>query len=208
MGTFLLVGGIICSKWHLGMSYCSKTPKGPNWLSPIGNPQSWFSQSHALDIRAPLVSFVSDLCLISVTPLPCMWHFAQAVFCVLNGLYYSTIVSKTEGTSDDHRVDTTCHKTQTVERDRAPEHWFSQVKATAKIQALKSTIRERTKNLTTHISHYCKTKLPGFKTAKARMYRGKAENKEVTKIGSLKWQLINRLRLGNDVRKQIFRRKN
>ena len=97
--------------------------------------------------------------------------FSQQVACCISiGLNYCTIVSKTEGTTYDHKGGLTCQRTQTIEQERTHSQEFPQVKATAKIKALKNTIRERTKNLTTHISHYCKTKLPDLKATRGRMY--------------------------------------
>ena len=101
-------------------------------------------------------------------PVHSLLRFSQQVpVCILIGLYYWTIVSKSEAPTSDHKRGITYQTTHTIRQAKTSSvsSLFSKVKADAKIQDLKNTIRERTKNLTTHISHYCKTKLPGFKSA-------------------------------------------
>ena len=54
------------------------------------------------------------------------------------------------------------HTIQTVDKIKATkkDSEFSDLKPASKVKALKSVVRERTKNLTSHIQNYCKTRKP------------------------------------------------
>ena len=85
--------------------------------------------------------------------------------CILSAFYYGTTISKNEAaippytSEEDPNKNTTRTITQATVTT-SPR--LQQLKPASSIQALKNTIRERTKELTAHIKHYCKTnKFPG-----------------------------------------------
>ena len=107
--------------------------------------------------------FLSDLTLIIFIPF-----YQQVVIyttlCIVSGFYYGTIISTNKEAMSAHTSDMEPRNdqgTQTI-RQAATYPRFYKIKQTKKIQDLKNTIRERTKELTSHIQHYCNTtKLPG-----------------------------------------------
>ena len=83
--------------------------------------------------------------------------------CIVSGFYYGTIISTNKEAMSAHPSDMELRNvqgTQTI-RQAATYPRFYKIKQTKKIKDLKNTIRERTKELTSHIQHYCKTeKIP------------------------------------------------
>ena len=87
--------------------------------------------------------------------------FICAIVCIVSGVYYGAIISTNMEAIPAHTGDIVYHGTQTI-RQVATSPRFEKPIPTKKIQDLKTTIRERTEELTSHIKHYCNTtKLPG-----------------------------------------------